>query len=79
MHASGSLNSFPAAANTPAAIVDRMSRTMLEIAADPELQKRFMGAGARLTASTPQQTRDFAAAERKRLGEVVRVSGAKAE
>ena len=65
--------------NTPAAIADKMSRAMAEIAADPEIQKRYMGAGARITSSTPQQTRDFAAAERKRLGEVVLVSGAKAE
>lgn len=65
--------------NAPQAIVDKMSRTMGEIAADAEIQKRFLAAGARITALSSADTRTFVANERKRLGEVVRLSGAKAE
>ena len=68
-----------APAGTPMAIVEKLSRTMAEIAADPALQKRFLGAGARITASTPQETTAFAARERVKFNELVRLSGAKAD
>ena len=68
-----------APAGTPAAIVEKLSRTMAEIAADPGVQERFLTAGARITASTPAQTTAFAAQERVKFRELVRLSGAKAE
>ncbi len=64
---------------TPMPIVEKLSRTMAEIAADPAVQKRFLGAGARITASTPQETVAFAARERVKFNELVRLSGAKAD
>jgi tripartite-type tricarboxylate transporter receptor subunit TctC len=64
---------------TPAPIVDKLSRTVAEIAADPAAQKRFLGAGARITASTPQETQAFVARERVKWSEMVRLSGAKAD
>jgi tripartite-type tricarboxylate transporter receptor subunit TctC len=68
-----------APAGTPAPIVEKLARTMTEIAADPAVQKRFLGAGARITASTPQETVAFAARERVKFSELVRLSGAKAD
>lgn len=68
-----------APAGTPMPIVEKLSRTMAEIAADPAVQKRFLGAGARITASTPQETVAFAARERVKFNELVRLSGAKAD
>ena len=68
-----------APAGTPMPIVEKLSRTMAEIAADPAVQKRFLGAGARITASTPQETVAFVARERSKFQELVRLSGAKAD
>lgn len=68
---------MPAA--TPAAIPLKLSQAMQEIAADPAMQERFLSAGARLTAATPQDTAAFAARERVKWKEVVRLSGAKLE
>ncbi len=52
---------LPAA--TPAAIVDKLSATHKEIAADEALQKRFLAAGGRLLSSTPEEAKAFAAKE----------------
>ena len=68
-----------APAGTPLPIVEKLSRAMAEIAADPAVQKRFLGAGARITASSPQETVAFAARERIKFNELVRLSGAKAD
>ena len=74
-----SWGAMAAPAGTPAAIVEKLSRTMAEIAADPAVQKRFLTAGARITASTPQETVDFAVRERKKWSELVRIAGARAD
>ena len=62
---------------TPAAIVNKLSAAVQDIAADPALQQRFMNAGAKVVASTPAQTHAFAASERVKWKEAVQVSGAK--
>ena len=64
---------------TPTPIVDKLSRTVAEIARDAAVQKRFLGAGARITALSPQETGAFVARERVKLSEIVRLSGAKAD
>ncbi len=74
-----SWGAFVMPATPPPTIAAKLSETMRAIAADPAVQKRFMGAGARIIASTPQETAAFAARERQKLSEVVRVSGAKLE
>ena len=66
-------------AGTPATIVDKLSRAVADIAADAAVQKRFLAAGARITSSTPQETVAFAARERQKWSEMVRLSGAKAD
>ena len=65
--------------DTPEAIVARLSDGVQAVASDAAMQKRFMDSGARLVATTPSQTRAFAAAERIKWKEVVDISGAKLE
>ena len=62
---------------TPAAITAKLSAAMQAIAADPATQQRFLEAGARAVASTPQETAAFAERERVKWKEVVQISGAK--
>ncbi len=64
---------------TPQPVLDKLSRTMADVAANPAIQKRFLEVGARLTTTTPQETAAFAARERKRWGDLVRTTGMKAE
>jgi tripartite-type tricarboxylate transporter receptor subunit TctC len=68
---------FPA--GTPRAIVDKMSAAMRKIAADGGLQKRFLAAGARCIASTPEEALAYAAKERAMWKDVVALSGAKVD
>ena len=62
---------------TPAAIVNKVSAAVQEMALDADLQQKFMDRGAKLIASTPAQTQAFAASERVKWKEAVQVSGAK--
>ena len=64
---------------TPTAIVERLSRAVAEIAVEPGMQQRFLGAGARLVPRTPAETSAFVASERAKWREIVRLSGAKPE
>ena len=64
---------------TPAAIVNKLSAAIREIAAEPALQQRFLDTGARAVSSTPQDTAAFAERERVKWKEVVQISGAKME
>src|SRR5471032_1079246 len=69
---------FVVPAGTPRAMIDRLSGAMELIAADPDIQRRFLVAGARCISSTPEQALAFAAKERAMWKEVVAMSGAKA-
>lgn len=66
-------------AGTPPAVVERLSQAVQEIAKEPGMKERFLAAGARFVTSSPQETTAFAARERARWKEVVRLSGAKLE
>ena len=66
-------------AGTPGAITQKLSQAVQEIAAQPALKERFLNAGTRAIASTPQEAAAFAARERVKWKEVVRLSGARAE
>jgi tripartite-type tricarboxylate transporter receptor subunit TctC len=60
---------------TPPAILDRLAAAHKEIAADEAMQKRFLGAGARLLVSTAAEAKAFAAKETVMWRETVRLSG----
>jgi tripartite-type tricarboxylate transporter receptor subunit TctC len=64
---------------TPRVIVDRLADTQRRLAADQDLQQRFLTAGGRLVASTPEEFAARAARERPMWREMVRLSGAMAD
>jgi tripartite-type tricarboxylate transporter receptor subunit TctC len=68
---------FPA--GTPRPIIDKVSGAMIEIAKDKVVQDRFLVAGARCLASTPEEAAAFAAKERTMWQEMVKISGARLE
>lgn len=70
---------FVVPAGTPRPMIDKLSAAMKTITADPEFQQRFLLAGARAIASTPEEAIAFAAKERTMWKDVVAASGAKAE
>jgi tripartite-type tricarboxylate transporter receptor subunit TctC len=68
---------FPAA--TPRPIVQRLSESLIAIAADPAMQQRFREAAARIRGTTPEEAMARIARERPQWGELVRISGARAD
>ena len=66
-------------AATPPAIVARLSRAVQDLAGQPAMKERFLAAGARIVSATPQETAAFAARERVKWKEAVRLSGARME
>jgi tripartite-type tricarboxylate transporter receptor subunit TctC len=62
---------------TPAAIVQKLSQALQEIAKEPSVQERFQVAGARVLGSVPDEVVKLAHKERPMWQEMVRVSGAK--
>ena len=74
-----SWGAFVVPAGTAPTVVDRLSAAMREIAADPAVQRRFLVAGARCVASTPEQASARALKERPMWKEMVQISGAKPE
>ncbi len=74
-----SWGAFVVPQGTPAAIINKLSAALQGFASEPALQQRFLSAGARAVASTPQEAAAFAARERAKWKDVVRISGAKVE
>ncbi len=68
---------FVLPAGTPRAIIDKLASAMKQIAAEPEVQKRFLVGGARVLSSTPEGAMAYAAKERAIWKDVVAASGAK--
>ena len=62
---------------TPAAIVNKVSAAIADIAKDPAVKDKYLTTGALLIATTPKETETFAEHERVKWKEVVRLSGAK--
>jgi tripartite-type tricarboxylate transporter receptor subunit TctC len=68
---------FPA--GTPRPIIDRLSKMIGDIAAEPAMKQRFLAAGAKILSSTPEAALAHAATERAIWREAVKISGAKAQ
>ena len=66
-----------APANTPPAIVNRMSAEVDKILKKPEVIERFKGLGAETVGGTPEQLGQFITAETGKWAQVVKASGAK--
>jgi tripartite-type tricarboxylate transporter receptor subunit TctC len=67
-----------APANTPAPIVNRLSRELRAILAEPELKKKMLDLGQELVGDSPQEFSNFLRSEITKMGEIVRASGAAA-
>jgi tripartite-type tricarboxylate transporter receptor subunit TctC len=72
-----SWGAFVMPAGTPPAITAQLSKAIQDILGQPEAKERFLKIGALAVPSTPQETAAFAAAERVKWKEIVRLSGAK--
>ena len=66
-------------AGTPTAVVNTLSEAVREVSREPAMRDKFATAGAHLISSTPQEAAEFAARERLKWREAVRLSGAKSE
>jgi tripartite-type tricarboxylate transporter receptor subunit TctC len=66
-----SWNALAAPAKTPRPVIDRVHGALVKALAAPEVQKRFAELGVEGRTSTPEQLRDFYAAETKRWTQVV--------
>ncbi len=66
-----------APANTPAAIVSRVSSEVDKILKKPDVIERFKGLGAEPVGGTPEQLGQFISAETTKWSQVVKASGAK--
>src|SRR5438132_3467891 len=66
-----SWNGLAAPAKTPRAVIDRIHQEVVKALASPDVQKPFADVGVEARASTPEQLRDFYAAEAKRWTRVV--------
>lgn len=64
---------------TPRAVIDRLSATIQQIAAEPAVKERFLKAGAKTLSSTPEQAKAFADKERAMWKDIVAISGTKVE
>jgi tripartite-type tricarboxylate transporter receptor subunit TctC len=60
---------------TPAAIVNKASQTIAQIAQDPAVKEQFLAAGALAVHSSPRETELFAERERVKWKEVIRIAG----
>lgn len=70
---------FAMPAGTPRPIVEKLSATLREIGADPEVRRRFADNAAILRGSSPEAVTQRLDAERPRWQALVRLSGARAE
>jgi tripartite-type tricarboxylate transporter receptor subunit TctC len=70
---------FLAPANTPEAIVRRLSEEIVKATKNPELEKRFESDSMIVVGSTPAEFARFIKTEMSRWGDVVRKAGIKAE
>src|SRR5882672_7161332 len=66
-----SWNAMAAPAKTPPAVIDRVHGALVKALAAPDVQKRFADLGVEGRTSTPDQLKDFYAAETKRWTQVV--------
>lgn len=77
--ASSSMYGLVAPPKTPGQIADRLSAAVAEILKQPDNTKRLLEMSFEAVGSTPAELAQFLRDETKRWGEVVRVSGAKAQ
>jgi tripartite-type tricarboxylate transporter receptor subunit TctC len=63
---------FMAPAGTPSEITDRISAETRKIMQDPEIRKRFLGAGLEPAENTPAEFAEFLRKQNDRYGSIVK-------
>ncbi len=66
-------------AATPPAVFEKLRAALVDSIHDPVMQSRLSAAGAILVGDTPEAFATYIEAETKKWGEIVRISGAKAD
>jgi tripartite-type tricarboxylate transporter receptor subunit TctC len=66
-------------AGTPQPVIDRLHKELVKIIVSPVFKDKFEAMGFEVRTSTPQQFADFAAAETKRWGEIIKSLNIKPE
>jgi tripartite-type tricarboxylate transporter receptor subunit TctC len=64
---------------TPAAVIEKLNRSIGDILAEPGIQVRLADFGAEPMPTTPTELANFVASETEKWGKVIRISGAKLE
>lgn len=62
-------------ARTPAALIERLHKALLQAQRRPEVIKSFEVSGSEIASGTPRQLAEFLAAENRKWGEVARTAG----
>jgi len=68
-----------AAKGTPPAVVARLQRDIAKVIAMPEISRKLVQDGLEPVASTPEQFRDFLAADKAKWGRIIQQANVKAE
>ena len=66
-------------AGTPQPVIDRLNKELVKIINSPVFKDKFEALGFEVRPSTPQEFGDFAAAETKRWGEIIKELNIKPE
>jgi tripartite-type tricarboxylate transporter receptor subunit TctC len=74
-----SIIGFLAPARTPEAVVNRLSREITRVLAQPEIRQRFFASGAEAVGSTPEHFARELKAEIAKWGKLIKESGLRAE
>ena len=76
---SAALHAIFAPAKTPAAIVDRLHREIVNVLNTPEIGERFFGMGTMVVASSPEQLRAAVKKEMETTGKLISALGIRAD
>ena len=68
-----------APAKTPAAIITRLSREIIEVVARPDVKERFMNAGVETVGTTPQELTAVIKADMARMAKLIKATGIRGE
>jgi tripartite-type tricarboxylate transporter receptor subunit TctC len=66
-------------AKTPAALVTRLNKEIVQVLNKPEIRERFLAASTEIVASTPQGLADTMKSEMTRMGKLIRDAGIRDE
>ena len=78
-YVSAAMQGMFAPAKTPDAIIRRLNQETVRVLSRADVKEKFVGVGAEVIPSTPEQLGAWVKAERERLGKVIKETGIKVE